>query len=132
MTNLVISLQIGSTIDTIVAWLYHRYRCRIPKNNPLKATHYYLPPSLLDHILTSFSITHSCFSSPVTCSTTLTYFFPLYTQDKNFRSLGDAFTYQWVGWEFTHLHSIQAADQALHWARLAVQEDPANITLLLI
>jgi hypothetical protein len=132
MTNLVTSLQIGSTIDTIVAWLYHRYKYRIPKNDPLKATHYYLPPPLLDHILTSFSITHSYFSSPVTCSTTLTHFYSLYTRDKIFRSLEDTFTDQWVGWRFTHPHSIQAADQALHWARLATQEDPTNITLLLI
>jgi hypothetical protein len=114
---------------TEVAWLYHRYRYRIPKKDPLKAAQYSLPPSLLDHILTSFSIIHSYFSSPITGSITLTQFYLPFTRDKVFGSLSDAFLAQWSGLGFAHPHSLKATEQALHWARLAVQSDPTNVTL---
>ena len=52
-----------------VAWLYQRYKYKIPKNDPLKFSQYTLPHDILQNIIDSFQITHSHFSSPVTCPT---------------------------------------------------------------
>ena len=67
--NLIPPIQ---TFEIEITWLYQRYKHRIPKNDPLKNSHHALPKALLDYITTSFDITHSYFSSPVTFSTQLT------------------------------------------------------------
>ena len=59
------------TFEQEVAWLYQRYKYRMPKNDPLKLSQYTLPNTILEHILNSFHITHSYFSSPVPYPTTL-------------------------------------------------------------
>ena len=67
-----------------ITWLYQRYKHKIPKNDPLKNAHHSLPKTMLDYITTSFEITHSYFSSPVTCSTHLTKKISPFPRDKIF------------------------------------------------
>ena len=43
----------------------------MPKSDSLQLSQYTLPDTILEHILNSFNITHSYFSSPVTCPTIL-------------------------------------------------------------
>ena len=107
-----------------VAWLYHRYKYKIPKNDTL-------PNDILTHILDSFHITHSHFSSPITCPTSLRQFSSLFPRDKVFGSIGTAFQHKWLGNEYAHPHTETDAQQALHWARLAAQNDPESITILI-
>ena len=82
--------------------------------------------------MTSFNITHSYFSSPVTCSTKSTKFYSPFPRDKIFGSLGKAFTYKWQGNGFAHPHTEKDAHQALHWTRLAAMNNPTTITILAI
>ena len=112
--------------------LYQRYKYRIPKNNPLKYSHHSLPKTLLDHIITSFNITHSYFSSPVTCSTLIQKFYSPFLRDKIFGSIGHAFSYKWKGIGYVHPHNEKEAETAIHWARLAAKNDPNIITILTI
>ena len=114
-----------------VVWLYQRYKYRLPKNDPLKLSHYTLPHVILDHIIDSFQITHSHFSSPVTCPTSLRQFSSPFLRDKVFGSIGKAFQHKWIGNGYAHPHSEQDTQQALHWARLAAQNDPSTITILI-
>ena len=114
-----------------VTWLYRRYKYKIPKNDPLKLSQYTLPTDILNHILDSFQITHSHFSSPVTCPTSLRRFSSPYPRDKVFGSIGTAFQHKWKGHGFAHPHTEKNTQQALHWARLVAQIDPDTLTILI-
>ena len=54
-----------------IVWLYQRYKYRIPKNDSLKRAQYTIPTPILDFLITTFSINHSYFSTPVICPTRL-------------------------------------------------------------
>ena len=118
------------SFETEVVWLYQRYNSKKPKKNPLKASHHTLPENLLDSITKTFNITHSYFSSPVTCSTHINKFYSPFARDKVFGSLGNAFQYKWNGIGYAHPHNEETTQQAIHWARLAAKNDINNITLL--
>ena len=115
-----------------IVWLYQRYKYRTPKNDPLKYSHHYIPKILLDHITTYFNITHSYFSSPVTCSTLIQEFYSPFSRNKIFGSIGHAFSYKWKGIGYAHPHNEKEAETAIHWARLAAKNDPNTITILTI
>ena len=93
------------SFETEVVWLYQRYNYKIPKKDPLKASHHTLPQNLLDSITKTFNITHSYFSSPVTCSTHITKYYSTFARDKIFGSLGNAFQYKWQGIGYAHPHN---------------------------
>ena len=118
--------------ETEIVWLYQRYKYRISKNNPLKYSHHCIPKILLDHITTSFNITHSYFSSPITCSTLIKKFYSPFFRYKIFGSIGKAFSYKWKGIGYAHLHNEKEAETIIHWARLAAKNDPNTITILTI
>jgi hypothetical protein len=85
---------------------------------------------MLKHLLTSFNITHTYFSSPLTYSTHLTHFYSPHPRDCIFGSLGTALSYKWNKQGFAHpLPSL--LPQAIHMARLATKEDPQSYTILL-
>ena len=103
----------------------------MPKNDPLKLSQYTLPNAILDHIIDSFQITHSHFSSPVTCPTSLRQFSSPFLRDKIFGSIGTTFQHKWIGNGYAHPHTEKDTQQALHWARLAAKNDPDTITILI-
>jgi hypothetical protein len=117
------------SFETKIAWLYQRYKYRIPKHDPSQNTQYTLPTPILNHIFSTFNITHSYFSSPLTCPTSIHKLYSSFPRDKIFGSLGTSFQYRWHGLGYAHPHDINAAQQTLHWARLAASTDPNNITL---
>jgi hypothetical protein len=57
---------------------------------------------MLDHLLTTFHITHTYFSSPLTYSTLLKQFYSPFPHDCIFSSLGTAFSHKWNGHGFAH------------------------------
>ena len=91
-----------------------------------------MPKILLDHITTSFNITHSYFSSPVTCSTLIKDFHSPFSRDKIFGSIGHAFSYKWKGIEYAHPHNEEEAEKTIHWAQSATKNDPNTVTILTI
>ena len=116
--------------ETEIVWLYQRYNPKKPKKDPLKTAQHTLPQTLLDAITNTLNITHSYFSSPVTCSTHISKFYSPFTRDKIFGSLGTAFQYKWNGIGYAHPHNEETTQQAIHWARLAAKHDPDTITIL--
>jgi hypothetical protein len=88
--------------ETEVMWLYQRYNYRVSRKNPTDTLHYTFPIPLQFFLHTTFNITHSYFSSPITCSTTLTKFFSPVPRDIVFGSLGNAFQHKWMGSGYTH------------------------------
>ena len=83
--------------ETEVVWLYQRYKYKAHKTNPLKNSQHTLPTNIMDSIITTFNISQSYFSSPITCSITIRQFYSPHTRDKIFGSLGTAFQYKWRG-----------------------------------
>ena len=116
--------------ETEIIWLYQRYKYRIPKTDPLKLAQYSLPKILLDHIIASFNITHTYFSSPVTCSTQIDKFYSPFKRDKIFGSMGQAFSYKWKGIGYAHPHNKTDTQKAIHWARLAANNNSNTITII--
>lgn len=67
-------------------------------------TQYILPTLILSQIQNTFNISHSFFSSLITCSTILENFISSFLRDKVFGSLDDAFTKKWIGIGYANLH----------------------------
>ena len=93
------------SFETEVAWLYQRYKYKTPKNDPLKFSQYTLPNAILENFISTFQITHSYFSSPVTCSTTLKQYHSPFPRDVIFGSVGKAFQHKWHGNGYAHPHT---------------------------
>lgn len=113
-----------------MVWLYHKYKCTTPNENPLKAAQHTLPTTILDSLITTFNISHSYYSSLVTCSTQPTQFYFPFARDKIFGSLSPALQYKWKGIDLAHPHILEIAQQAMHWARLSAQKDPTTTILV--
>ena len=120
------------SFETEIVWLYQRYKYRISKNDPLKYSHHFIPKILLDHITTSFNITHLFFSLPVTCSILIIEFYSPFPRDKIFGSIEQAFSHKWKGIGYVHPHNEKEAKTVIHWAKLAAKNDPNTITILTI
>ena len=118
------------SFETEIAWLYQRYKYQIPKHDPSQNAQYTLPTPILNHIFSTFNITHSYFSSPLTCPTSIQKNSSFFPRNKIFGSFGTSFQYRWYGLGYAYLHDINAAQQTLYWVRLAVSTDPNNITLI--
>ena len=84
----------------------------MPKNDPLKLAQYTLPNAILEHIIDSFQVTHSHFSSPVTCPTSLKQLSSPFPRDKVIGSIGTAFQHKWIGNGYAHPHIETDTQQA--------------------
>jgi hypothetical protein len=111
------------SFETEIIWLIYRYK--YPNN-----TQYALPNNILDHLTTSLNITHSYFSSPITCSTLLQQFYSPFPRDCIFGSRGNAFSHKWNGCGFAH-PPPQMLPQAIHMARIAAKINPLSYTILI-
>jgi hypothetical protein len=120
---------------TEILWLMNRYITHLskPKDKsskmPNKATfaqnaHTAIPTQILEEIIGQFQITHSYFSSPITCHTNLKQFYLPHQRDQIFGSMGQAFDYKWQGSGYAHPPNHELTIQALQWARLVSQVDP--------
>jgi hypothetical protein len=92
-------------------------------------THYPLPYQ--DHLISSFKISHSYFSSLVTYPISLKYFYSPFPRDQVFGSLGTAFSHKWSSSSILHPSSIITTLQSIHWARLA-QANPHTTIIIII
>jgi ribonuclease HI len=111
------------SFKTEIIWLIYRYN--YPKN-----IQYALPNNILDHLTTTFNITHSYFSSPITCSTLLKQFYSPFPRDCIFGSSGNALSHKWNGCGFAH-PPPQMLPQAIHMARITAKTNPLSYTILI-
>jgi hypothetical protein len=111
------------TFETEIIWLIYRYK------NP-KSTQYTLSHKMLEHLIATFNITHSYFSSPLTCSSLLKRFYSPFPRDCIFGSIGGAFSHKWNGCGFAHPPS-PLLPQAIHMARIAAKTNPQSYTILI-
>ena len=111
------------TFETEIIWLIHRYE------RP-KYIQYSLPIPILDHIITTFNLTHTYFSSLLTCSTLLKQFYSPYPRDCIFGSIGTAFSYKRIGQGFVH-PPPSSLPQSIHMACLAAKANPLSYTILI-
>ena len=117
--------------ETEVVWLYQRYKYKIPKTDPLKPFHYTTPIEILNFITKEFGITQSYLSSPVTCPTNIQKYLSPFSRDKIFGSPRKVFDHRWKGIGYAHPHTKDDAQKAIHWARLAANDNPANVTFII-
>jgi hypothetical protein len=117
---------------TEIIWLYERYKYRILKTDPLKRAYYTLPTKILDQIIILFNIKTSYFSSPVTCSTLVNTCYSPFPRDSIFGSRGTVFKHKWLDNGYAHPHNKENIQKAIHWARLAANENQNTITILTI
>jgi ribonuclease HI len=120
------------SFETELIWLYKRYKYRIPKNDPLKDSQYTLPIPIGNFLHNTFHITHSYFSSPITCSLTIDNYFSPFPRDCIFGSLGNSFQYKWQGIGYAHPHTDIDMQKAIHWTRLSAQADPDSLTIIIV
>ena len=99
------------TFEKEVVWLYQRYKSKIFKNSSTKTTLHTLPTNIMDSLITTFNISHSYFSSPVSCSTKISKFYSLFGRDKVFGALGTAFQFKWKGIGYAHPHNEKTANK---------------------
>jgi hypothetical protein len=102
------------------------------KKKPSQKSQYTLPLEILDLLIETFKITTSYFSSPITCSTKIDTFYSLFQRDSIFGSKGSAYTHKWQNIGYAHPHNTENTHKAIHWARLAAQENQNTITILAI
>ena len=124
---------------TELTWLTQRYIPDLPPrppNNPTNLkqalTHNTLPPSILAFLIDSFSLTHSYYSSPLTCPLELHNYHSPHPRDAIFGAHGTAYSTQWAGRGLAHPPNSQTAVEALHWARMAAHTDPEALTILIL
>ena len=79
-----------------------------------------------------FDIKASYFSSPVTCPTFINTYYSPFQRDSIFGSKGTAFSHKWKDRRYAHPHNKENTQKAIHWARLAAQEDQDTITILTV
>ena len=85
---------------------------------------------MLNHLITTFNLTHTYFSSPLTCTTLLKQFYFPFPRDCIFGSLGTAFSHKWNGQGFAH-PPPSSLPQSIHMARLVAKEDPLSYTIFI-
>ena len=110
-------------------WLYQQHKYRILKTNLLKLIQYTLPMPIFNHLIATFNLTHSYFSSPTTCPQTLRNFFFLFTHNKIFESMDLDFLTKWFGYGLAHLTTSILLQQAIHWEGLATTSNLQNTTI---
>jgi hypothetical protein len=121
--------------ETEVLWLLQRYVTILPKKKPKtiqpQNLHHTLHPEIIKTLITTFQITHSYYSSPLTCPIQITQFHSPHNRDIIFGSLGHAKSSKWTGIGLAFPTDYNTTVEAIHWARMAAKEDPTTVTILI-
>jgi ribonuclease HI len=94
-------------------------------------SHSSISPILLDLIVEKFNITHSYYSSPLTCPTSLTSFRSPHPRDCVFGATGSSTSHKWHGNGIAIPPHFEAK-QALKWAKIAASQHSTTFTILLL
>lgn len=122
--------------ETKILWLIQRYITIFPKKKPKNIRpsnlHHTLHPDITKLLIESFKITHTYYSSPLTCPTQLTQYNSPHSIDILFGSMGHAKSSCWKGKGLVFPTNHNSILEAIHWARMAAKEDKQTITILTI
>ena len=122
--------------ETEILWLIQRYVTILPKKKPkhilTNNQHHTIPPEITELLINSFQITHSYYSSPLTCPIQITQYNSPHTRDIIFGSLGHAHSSRWKGHGLAFPPDYNTTLQAIHWARMAAKENTHTSTILII
>ena len=122
--------------ETEILWLIQRYVAILPKKKPKiihpNNNHNTLHPDIIRLLIDSFQITHSYYSSPLTCPTKLTQYNSPHNCDIIFGSLGHAQSSRWKGIGLAYPTDHKTTLEAIHWARMAAKEDKHTATILIV
>ena len=122
--------------ETEILWLIQRYITILPKRKPKniqpKNMHLTIHPTIIQTLIEAHKITHSYYSSPLTCPIQLTQYRSPHNRDIIFGSMGHALISRWTGCGLTYPTYHKTTVEAIHWARMATKEDPNTATILII
>jgi DNA-directed RNA polymerase subunit L len=126
----------SQSFEKEILWLIQRYITILPKKKPktiqTNNLHHTLHSPITTTLIESFKITHSYYSSPLTCPTQLTQYYSPHNRDKLFGSLGHAQSSRWQGIGLAHPPDHNTTIEAIHWARMAAKEDTNTFTILIV
>ena len=121
---------------TKILWLTQRYVTILPKRKPKKHNpnnnHQTLHPSTLQALIETYNITHSYYSSPLTCPITITQYNSPHNRDIIFGSTGHTHSSKWAGVGLAHPPYLKTAITSIYWARMAAQENHNTKTVVII
>ena len=122
--------------ETEILWLIQRYITILPKRKPKTIQpnniHNTLHPDITKILIESFKITHSYYSSPLTCPIQLAQYYSPHNRDTIFGSKGHAQSSRWNGIGLAYPTYHKTTVEALHWARMATKANPNTTTILII
>ena len=104
--------------ETEILWLIQRYITILPKEKPksilLDNNHHTLHPDITILLINSFKITHSYYSSPLTCPIQLTQYNSPHNWDIIFGSLGQTKSSRWNEVGLAYPTNQNTALEAIH------------------
>jgi hypothetical protein len=115
-------------LDTKTGLILHLYRYTTilstekPKQISPINQHHYIHFKITNHNIESFHISHSYFSSPVTCPLPLKRYNSLHQRDIIFGSQSQAFSSQWNGTEYAHHVGYQVTLGSIYWAKIVANK----------
>jgi hypothetical protein len=119
-----------------VLWLIQRYITILPKRKPKniqpKNMHHTIHLTIIKTLIESHKITHSYYSSPLTCPTQLTQYHSPHNRDIIFGSMGHAQISRWKGIGLAYPTEHKTTVEAIHWAIMEAKEDTNTATILII
>lgn len=98
--------------------------CILPHISNLSTKHHTLHQSIVKLLINSFNVTHSCYSSTLTCPSQLIQYKSLHTMDVLFKSTWLAKSSNWSSKGLTYPIDHQNTLEAIHWARIEAKEYP--------
>ena len=111
--------------ETEILWLIQRYITILPKRKPKtiqpKNMHHKIHPTIIQTLIEAHKITHSYYSSPLTCPTQLTQYHSTDNRDIIFGSMGHAQITRWTGTGLAYPTDHKTTVEAIHWARMAAK-----------
>ena len=104
--------------ETLLLWLTQRCITTLPKRKPKNIQpenlHHTLHPEITKMLIESFEITHSYYSSPLTCPTQITQYYSPHDQDIIFGSMGHAQSSRWKGIGLAYPTDHNTTVEAIH------------------
>ena len=112
--------------------IFHNPPKKKPKKHNPNYNHQTLHPSTLQTLITTYNITHSYYSSPLTCPTTLTQYNSPHNRDIKFGSTGLAHSSKWRGNGLARPPDLKTAMTSIQWACMATQTNYDATTIIII
>ena len=115
----------GFSIETSPYYQEKKPKSILPINQ-----HQSIHPTITILLITTFQLTHSYYSSPLTSPLLLKRHNLPHTRNTIFGSQGCALASKWNGTGYAHPTNHRTTTKSIHWARMATKENPHNMTIM--